>query len=320
MSKIDKLLKLYVGGIPYYTYHDTLRRSPYFMNLLDGEMKKKTFVNGDEIFIDRNGQLFEHVIEYLRTGSLESIEDDIKSLNKLREEAEYYQLKDLIDAINGLVEGIPVIENTMLIGSKGPQESTVRILMDAIGEQSTLKLAFATQMRVDLYKVHIHCNGRIQGLQKVDNLDKQIGLGKQWPLVLRQLAASMPFASLYVVEAMREKGLNVNRLKKDTETSLPVELQTTEAASLPLGPKTRKAHLRFTEKRCKGYFDIEYYRSQMAMSFKFKNNLHIRKILGQIERNIILNIEEKDATLNPFIPELSETTIDKLPEFLEGII
>ncbi|KAG1440812.1 hypothetical protein G6F56_011762 [Rhizopus delemar] len=312
---MERVIKLNIGGVSYYTYHDTLKRSPYFMNLLDGEMKKKTLVNGDEIFIDRNGILFEHVIEYLRTGSLESIEDDKQTLQRLREEAEYYQLRDLIDSIDSLSENVPILINHC----KGGQEAIVKMFIEAIGEQSTLKLAFATQMRVDLYKIKIECSGRVRGLHKVEDLGKQMGWSKQspWPLALRQLASLMPFASLYVIEAMRQQNLSVGQLKKDLDSSLPVELQTTEAASLPLGPKTRRAHLKFTEKYSRGHFDIENYRSQMALGTKFKTNAHIKHILNNIERQLELTVQEKEATLTPFIPELSEKTIEKISEFFE---
>lgn len=97
----DTVIKLNIGGVPYYTYFDTLKRSSYFINLLNGEMEQKTLVNGDEIFIDRSGQLFGHILEFLRTGSLGSVEDDIKMLCKIREEAEYYQLNELIETIDG---------------------------------------------------------------------------------------------------------------------------------------------------------------------------------------------------------------------------
>ncbi|KAI9244244.1 hypothetical protein BY458DRAFT_529798 [Sporodiniella umbellata] len=313
---IERVVKLNIGGVSYCTYHDTLKCSPYFMNLLDGEMKKRTVVNGDELFIDRSGSLFEHIIDYLRTGSLESIEADERTLIKLREEAEYYQLKDLVDSIDALSENAPIIECPT---SKGQQDVAVRVFIDAVGEQATLKLAFATQMRVDLYKVKIECNGQVKGLHRVEDLGKQIGWSKQqpWPLVLRQLASFMPFASLYVIEAMREKGLSVNHLKKDIESSLPVELQTAEAVALPLGPKTRRAHLKFTERRCKSYLDVDSYRSQMALSLKFKTNVHIRKILNHIERTIVLTASESEATLSPFIPELDERTIDKISDFFD---
>lgn len=100
----DTVIKLNIGGVPYYTYFDTLKRSSYFINLLNGEMEQKTLVNGDEIFIDRSGQLFGHILEFLRTGSLGSVEDDIKMLCKIREEAEYYQLDELIETIDGKIK------------------------------------------------------------------------------------------------------------------------------------------------------------------------------------------------------------------------
>lgn len=60
-------VKLNVGGIVYQTTERTLRSEPqsWFVEQLEKEWKR--YLNG-EIFIDRNGSMFEYVLDYLRHG------------------------------------------------------------------------------------------------------------------------------------------------------------------------------------------------------------------------------------------------------------
>lgn len=57
-----EIIKLNVGGIHFQTTKDTLIKSPYFSMMLNG----KWSIPKDEIFIDRSGKIFEHVLNLLR--------------------------------------------------------------------------------------------------------------------------------------------------------------------------------------------------------------------------------------------------------------
>ncbi|EPB91710.1 hypothetical protein HMPREF1544_01421 [Mucor circinelloides 1006PhL] len=96
------IIKLNVGGTSFSTFHGTLAKSNYFANLLSTQsMTSKTLLNKEEIFIDRSGELFRDILFYLRTGFVTS--SDKKKLLSLKKEAEFYQLKEMIEAIQQMM-------------------------------------------------------------------------------------------------------------------------------------------------------------------------------------------------------------------------
>ena len=65
-----KIVKLNIGGTLYQTTADTLTRSHnFFSGLLDKAISSTKDADG-AYFIDRNGRLFEPLLDYLRTGKL----------------------------------------------------------------------------------------------------------------------------------------------------------------------------------------------------------------------------------------------------------
>ena len=66
----NDIVKLNVGGMQYVTTRDTLMTyGDNFFSALLSE-KFKVAKDGESIFIDRNGELFALVLDYLRTGEL----------------------------------------------------------------------------------------------------------------------------------------------------------------------------------------------------------------------------------------------------------
>ena len=61
-------IKLNVGGVHFETTKSTLFQSDYFVKLLDNNWKDS---GADEIFIDRSGVLFEHILALLRNPEYE---------------------------------------------------------------------------------------------------------------------------------------------------------------------------------------------------------------------------------------------------------
>lgn len=78
--------------------------SRHFQTLLDGDTQNVSLTGdmNDEIFIDRGGNVFEHVLHYLRTSQICITEE--KKLQKLKSEASYYQLDKLEDVEDKLVQ------------------------------------------------------------------------------------------------------------------------------------------------------------------------------------------------------------------------
>ncbi|CAF1199551.1 unnamed protein product [Adineta steineri] len=94
----DKVI-LNVGGSKYTTTGSTLTcmGNPFFTLLFSEQGKLERDPNDNSIFINRNGTLFEHILEYFRTNTIHS---DIMTNEPLRQrliiEAEYFCIHNLI--------------------------------------------------------------------------------------------------------------------------------------------------------------------------------------------------------------------------------
>src|SRR3990167_652728 len=96
----DELVKLNVGGVKYITAKSTLfSKGENFFTLLveNDEGKRVPSLRDDEgyIFVDRDGELFRHVLNYLRTGKL--FKPDNLPLAQLELELDFYQVKRAVD-------------------------------------------------------------------------------------------------------------------------------------------------------------------------------------------------------------------------------
>ena len=89
----ETLISLCVGGVSYIASYQTLKDSLYLKETIDGKDNNTTYINENEIFIDRSGRLFEYVLRYLRSNDFQT--DDEQCLRELLIEAEYYSLPEL---------------------------------------------------------------------------------------------------------------------------------------------------------------------------------------------------------------------------------
>jgi len=84
----DRIIKLNIGGVRYTTSRTTLvANSSYFSTLIDGNFPSKKDEK-NAFFIDRDGQYFSPILEYLRTGEL-VIPPNMEENSVLRE-ADFY--------------------------------------------------------------------------------------------------------------------------------------------------------------------------------------------------------------------------------------
>ncbi|UJR33898.1 hypothetical protein I4U23_021317 [Adineta vaga] len=100
----DKCIYLDVGGRQFTTKMKTLvqkSNSLYFKTLLAQEWDQKTNTADNRIFIDRDGDLFDYVLKYLRTDELNIEEKSIRK--ELLIEAKYYKIQKLEDELNSLL-------------------------------------------------------------------------------------------------------------------------------------------------------------------------------------------------------------------------
>ena len=92
-------MKLNVGGILYTTMRTTLCKYPD--SLFGGNMETTKDENGC-YFIDRDGKLFEYILNFLRSSEL-VVPKDFKGLKQLRLEASFYRSMPLVKIIDGLL-------------------------------------------------------------------------------------------------------------------------------------------------------------------------------------------------------------------------
>ncbi|CAI9732546.1 BTB POZ domain-containing KCTD7 [Octopus vulgaris] len=109
MNKIqDNRIKLDIGGIQFTTSLLTLRKDMTSMlaAMFSGRHLLKT-ENDGSYFIDRDGTHFRYILNYLRDGGLKEGTLPMTNETALKElliEAEYYQLIDLIDCLQNILQ------------------------------------------------------------------------------------------------------------------------------------------------------------------------------------------------------------------------
>ena len=98
----SEIVKLNVGGEVYTTTRSTLCKFPHSMlgAMFNGSMTPSMDENSC-FFIDRDGQLFKFILNFLRSSRL-SLPADFKDLDQLSAEADFFQITPLIEAIHEL--------------------------------------------------------------------------------------------------------------------------------------------------------------------------------------------------------------------------
>ncbi|CAH3188931.1 unnamed protein product, partial [Porites lobata] len=93
-------VKLNVGGKIYKTTLNTLRKDPDSMlcAMFSGRFEVKADEEDGAYFIDRDGKLFRHILNYLRNGEF-CCPEDRKIQQDLLSEAKFYQVQGLIDQL-----------------------------------------------------------------------------------------------------------------------------------------------------------------------------------------------------------------------------
>ncbi|XP_071950501.1 BTB/POZ domain-containing protein KCTD6-like [Antedon mediterranea] len=102
----DEVLNLNVGGCRYFTSRSTLTRFPDSMlgSMFSGRLPSNVD-DYNSYVIDGDGPTFRHVLNFLRRSKL-ILPDGFKEWDILSAEADFYQIQDLIQAINDKREQI----------------------------------------------------------------------------------------------------------------------------------------------------------------------------------------------------------------------
>ena len=115
---MDEIVTLNVGGNTYTTSLSTLTKDRESMlgAMFSGEMSASHKDRHGNYVIDRDGKLFRYVLNFLRSSKL-LLPEDFKELEMLGEEAEFYQIKDMVEAVKKIQqerEGVRVKTNVVI--------------------------------------------------------------------------------------------------------------------------------------------------------------------------------------------------------------
>nr|XP_006819272.1 PREDICTED: BTB/POZ domain-containing protein KCTD4-like [Saccoglossus kowalevskii] len=99
-SSIHEIINLNVGGKLYSTTRSTLTRYPDTMlgAMFSGRMPSLKDAHGN-YFIDRNGDMFKYILEFLRNGSIH-LPEDFKDFGALAVEADFYQIAEISEYLD----------------------------------------------------------------------------------------------------------------------------------------------------------------------------------------------------------------------------
>ncbi|OBZ84968.1 hypothetical protein A0J61_06981 [Choanephora cucurbitarum] len=187
---------------------------------------------------------------------------------------------------------------------KGIDERTT-LCAQVFGDSGAMEIAFVGASQGNDISVigntDIECTGEVKGKKKLRSIFNISGrifsnekeLKPVWNMSMKQITRDILFAGLIHMNRMSNAIKQI--FAKPILTSLPVELQYLEAAALPLGAKTRKAHIVWCEKFLKSSgrcFEDKVYYDQMKQANLYKDISTITDILKGIEICIRLHQDE----------------------------
>ena len=101
------IVQLNVGGHQYITTRSTLTQVPdSLLSSMFAESPSLPLDKDGSYFIDRNGPMFQYVLDFLRCSQL-ALPKDFPNIDQLQLEAEYYQLQPMLEAIDSYRDSKP---------------------------------------------------------------------------------------------------------------------------------------------------------------------------------------------------------------------
>ena len=99
-EKQNEIIKLNVGGVHFVTFRSPLLtiKGSYFSHRFGGRFRAGPKLDG-RFFVDRNGERFGVILEYLRNGNKVVLPNDVSDLQALKLEAKFYCLPTLVQLI-----------------------------------------------------------------------------------------------------------------------------------------------------------------------------------------------------------------------------
>ncbi|CEP07667.1 hypothetical protein [Parasitella parasitica] len=194
---------------------------------------------------------------------------------------------------------IVVEKATELIGEEAARQLAI---VGSIQGVNTNKINKGIKLMCDGEKVHgkktikqlVDSNIISERGSKYDSSNKKIHLNL--------IAAAIPHAAF---QSMNTNSHQVPRKKNNQRisTSLPVQLQYLQAAALPLGTNTRKAHLFWSSQYLKSIhckFNPTIYKKLMNQAIIYEKTDALTKKLDYIEASLIINKDEEAIQIKQF--------------------
>jgi hypothetical protein len=143
-NELNEIIELNVGGSQYTTSRTTIMSCPDSMlaRMISGFIQTATDSNG-RIFIDRDGPLFRHILNYLRDKRL-NLPDNFSEYAQLRQEADFYRIETIISDLDSvfaskLNESTKSFASTLSLNAPNNHYSSIN---DSFQTNSTKSLYF----------------------------------------------------------------------------------------------------------------------------------------------------------------------------------
>jgi len=189
-TKVARLSKivLNVGGTKFATSFDTLRcHADSYFNLFTQNFKQES-----EYFIDRSPKHFEQILDYLRCKEFTAhVNAGIEDLAEIKRELEYYQLSELIAAVN--VRAEKIVDNKL---------KECRSLKEFLAFVDVLK-----QYKFDTKEIHELLKARKKELDKTITVD----VGGQLFFIRKDYIEKLSQSS----QEFNDSVFSINKIPKD---------------------------------------------------------------------------------------------------------
>ena len=125
------IIKLNVGGLTYITDAADIHRQEGSMlaSMFSGRTQPGFMIDGDAVFIKRDGVLFRHVLNYLWEGRIWKVPDDVDK-RALKREAEYYSLPEMVHTLERAIRSTLVLSPVCFLNIRVLPETNTLFLSE----------------------------------------------------------------------------------------------------------------------------------------------------------------------------------------------